>query len=105
MILAHITVSEKEQAKEIAKLLLEKNLIFSASISIKKIFTKNKVTGLIEYNKQTLIEGKTKALLFRKINKVLREAYPKNMPIFYAVPIVYMDEEQTQLLRNQTAKV
>ena len=36
---------------------------------------------------------------------MLRVTYPENMPMLYAVPIIYMDAEQTQTLRNQTAKV
>ncbi|WP_282048484.1 divalent cation tolerance protein CutA [Maribacter aquivivus] len=105
MILGYIIVNKKKQAKEIAQLLLAQNLIYSASISTKKVFSKNLKTGEIDYEKQTIIEGKTKALLFSTINEILRVTYRTNMPLFYAVPIIYMDEEQTQSLRNQTAKV
>lgn len=105
MILGYIAVKNKKQAKEIAKLLLAQDLIYSASISTKKIFSKNLDAGEISYEKQTIIEGKTKALLFSAINQILRITYPENMPMFYAVPIVYMDAEQTQTLRDQTAKV
>lgn len=105
MILAHIAVQKRKQAKEIAKLLLQKNLIFSARISTKKIFEKNQRTGLIHFKKQTIVSGKTKALLFNNINQLLKKTYPATMPMVYAVPIIYMDEEQIQLLRNQTAKV
>ncbi|TLP82617.1 divalent cation tolerance protein CutA [Maribacter sp. ACAM166] len=105
MILGYIAVNNKKQAKEITKLLLEQNLIFTANISTKKVFKKNKISGVIENRKQTIIEGKTKALLFNTINKILRKKYPKNMPMFYAVPIIYMDDKQTELLRSETAKV
>ena len=105
MILGYIIAKNKKHAKEIAKLLLAQDLIYSASISTKKVFSKNIVTGKVEYEKLTIIEGKTKALLFSTINQMLRVTYPENMPMFYAVPIIYMDAEQTQTLRNQTAKV
>lgn len=105
MILGYITVKNKKQAKKIAKLLLAQDLIYSASISTKKVFRKNLNTGEIGYEKQTIIEGKTKALLFNTINQILRVNYPENMPMLYAVPIIYMDAEQTQTLRDQTAKV
>jgi len=105
MILGHIIVKKKKQAKEIVKLLLAQDLIYSASISTKKVFSKNLETGEIGYEKQTIIEGKKKALLFSTINQILRITYPKSMPMLYIVPIIYMDAEQTQKLRNQTAKV
>lgn len=105
MILAHIIVKTKKQAKEIAELLLAKNLLFSASITTKKVFRKSSITGEVNFEKQTIIEGKTKALLFSTINKILRVTYAENMPLLFAVPIIYMDEEQIQMLREQTAKV
>ncbi|MGB3143691.1 MAG: divalent cation tolerance protein CutA [Maribacter sp.] len=105
MILVHIAIRKKKDAKVIAKLLLAQNLIFSASIATKKIFEKNPTTDEIENRRETIITGKTKALLFNTINELLRNKYPDNMPMVYAVPIIYMDSEQTQLLRNQTAKV
>lgn len=105
MILGYFTVKNKKQAKENTKLLLEQNLLFTANISITKVFRKSRATGLIEKHKQTVIKGKTKSLLFVTINTLLRKNYSKNMPMLYAVPIVYMDEEQSKLLRDQTAKV
>lgn len=105
MILGYFTVKNKKQAKEITKLLLEQNLLFTANISTTKVFRKSRATGLIEKHKQTVIEGKTKSLLFAAINTLLRKNYSKNMPMLYAVPIVYMDEEKTKPLRDQTAKV
>lgn len=105
MILGYITVKNKKQAKEITKLLLEQNLLFTANISTTKVFRKSRATGLIKKHKQTVIEGKTKSLLFVAINTLLRKNYSKNMPMLYAVPIVYMYEEQSKLLRDQTAKL
>jgi hypothetical protein len=53
MILEYIIAKNKKHAKEIAKLLLAQDLIYSASISTKKVFSKNIVTGKVEYeNKQ-----------------------------------------------------
>jgi len=49
--------------------------------------------------------GTTKALLFSTINTLIRVHYPKDTPIMYAVPIVYMDEAQTQEVIEGTAKV
>lgn len=105
MILAHIIVRDKEQTMDIIKLLTAKDLLYSAGISTKKIYKKNKKTGVLEYLEQTLIIGKTKSLLFSVINKLLKEKYPEKMPMLYAIPIIHMDEEQLDILREHTAKV
>lgn len=105
MILVHIIVKTKKQAREIAELLLAENLIYSASLTTKKVFRKSSIKCEVNFEKQTIIDGKTKALLFSTINKKLRANYTENMPLLYAVPIIYMDEEQIQALRDQTAKV
>jgi uncharacterized protein involved in tolerance to divalent cations len=105
MILAHIIVKEREQTMDIIKLLTKKDLIFSAVISTKKVYEKNKKTGKIEHLEHTLIIGKTKALLFGKINALLKEKYPRSMPMLYAIPIIYMDDELTEMVRSNTALV
>lgn len=48
MILGYITVKNKKQAKEIIKLLLDQNLLFTTNISTTKVFKRNRATGLIE---------------------------------------------------------
>lgn len=105
MILAHIIVRNHEQAMEIVDLLMTKSLLFSAGISEKQIFEKNPSNGILENKKQILIIGKTKSLLFKTINEVLKTNYASKMPLLYAIPIVYMDEEQSTLVRENTAKV
>ena len=105
MILAHIIVPDIEQTMDIIKVLIENDLIFNAGISTKNVYEKNKENGTLDHFEQTLIIGKTKAMLFSKINDVLKAKYPNNMPMLYAIPIVYMDEEQYDLLRHRTASV
>lgn len=105
MILAHIIVRDIEQTMDIIKVLIAHDLIFNACISTKNVYEKNKDNGSLEHYEQTLIIGKTKAMLFSKINDLLKIKYPNTMPLLYAIPIVYMDEEQTDLLRHRTASV
>ncbi len=90
---------------EIIHLLMEKELLLHAIVSEKKVYQKKAVGGNLISNIQTLIIGKTKALLFKTINQELKKAYPNNMPILYSIPIVYMDDEQTAFLRAHTAEV
>ena len=105
MILAHIITQDKEQAMEIINLLMDKKLLFHAIVSEKVVYQKNGCSGKLESGVQTLIIGKTKALLFSTINKLLLKKYPQHMPLLYSVPIVYMDEGQATLLRSHTAEV
>ena len=90
---------------EIIDLLITKKLLFHAAVSEKTIYRKRDPKSKLERSKQLLIIGKTKALLFNEINKELKKHFPKNMPIFYSVPIVYMNEELGGVLRENTAKV
>jgi len=55
--------------------------------------------------KQILIIGQTKGLLFKIINEKLSVKYLDRMPILYSVPIIYMNEIQTDFIREHTAKV
>jgi uncharacterized protein involved in tolerance to divalent cations len=105
MILAHIIAKNKKQALQIVALLLEKELLLHAAISKKTVYQFDHKENRILQKKQTLIIGKTKALLFEDINKQLKSHFLKNMPMLYAVPIVYMDEDLATFLRAGTAKV
>ncbi len=105
MILTHIIAKNKKQALQIIGVLLEKKLLLHAAISKKTVFKFNEKAMKLEKQKQTLIIGKTKALLFNTINKELKEHFFENMPMLYAVPIVYMDEELAATLRANTAKI
>jgi uncharacterized protein involved in tolerance to divalent cations len=102
MILVHIITDDKKQALEIVHILTEEKLILNAIISKKTVFEyKN---GLAK-KKQILIIGQTKGLLFKIINEKLSIKYLDKMPILYSVPIVYMNETQTDFIREHTAKV
>ena len=105
MILAHIITNNKRQAMEIINLLMDKKLLLHAIVSEKMVYQKKEAGGALEASKQTLIIGKTKALLFQAINQELKDKYPENMPWLYSIPIIYMDEDQITFLRANTAKV
>ncbi|WP_396636604.1 divalent cation tolerance protein CutA [Maribacter sp. R77961] len=105
MILAHIIAKDKTQALQIINLLMDKNLLLQAAVSEKTVYEKKNAEGQLISTKQTLIIGKTKALLFKTINDVLKKNFSTNMPMLYSVPIVYMDEELATILRENTAKV
>lgn len=105
MILAHIIAHNRTQALEIINILMDEKLLLQAAASEKEIYEKKSDDGELICEKKTLIIGKTKALLFSEINNVLKKHFSQNMPMLYAVPIIYMDEELANLLRENTAKV
>jgi hypothetical protein len=52
-----------------------------------------------------LILAKTKALLFNTVDQALIDKYPDNVPSIYSTPILNMDWDQTNDLRENTTKV
>ncbi|MBT8183861.1 MAG: divalent cation tolerance protein CutA [Eudoraea sp.] len=105
MILLRIGVGDKKQAEEIIHLLLAKKLIFSPTLSQQESFISAEETGHIQTKEKFLICGQTKALLFEQINTELSQKYPNNMPLLYALPIVYMDPGQSEELKSATRKI
>lgn len=105
MILIHILTENKQQAGEITDTLLRDQLVISA-VWLKEAVTYQRGDNGKPVNmNQTLIMAKTKALLFNKIDSLLRQKYPERMPILYSVPILNMDWEQADQLMNETIKV
>lgn len=104
MILIHILSKDEDQAIEIVDFLMEEKLILDA-VMMEKVFRREKNSeGVIETKEQTLIMGKTKALLFVDIDKRLRSKFKEKMPALYSIPIVNMDWEQANELINETVK-
>ena len=105
MVLVHVICKHQKQADEIIAFLLKENLVLDAWVSEKAVFMNREDQYLGNKKRQILIMCKTKALLFNKIDTALQGKYPKNMPILYCVPIIYMNEKQAQRLREETVKV
>lgn len=107
MILVHIITQSRSQALEIVDTLLEQKLLFNAMVSRKKVYQKDTDTGELVGTINTLIIGKTRALLFNRINKLLINKYDNTaqMPNLYCLPIVYMDSERAEELLERTVEV
>lgn len=105
MILLHVITSDEDQALQIVDFLIEEKLMLDAVILDKVLVRKKSDDGVFTTINQTLITGRTKALLFNYIDEKLRERYPNNMPVLYSLAIVNMDWEQSNLLISKTAKV
>ena len=105
MILVHIIAKNKGQSLKIIDLLIEKKLLFKAAVSEKTVYHKKRADKKLFGTKQFLIIGTTKALLYNEINKELQKTFPKHMPEFYSIPVVYMNEKQADRLKETTAEV
>jgi uncharacterized protein involved in tolerance to divalent cations len=105
MIQLNIITQNEDQANRITDLLHEHGLVTNEYILKEVIGRVPNQEGKLTSISEVLIVGTTKALLFSTINKLLKVHYPKETPIIYAVPIVYMDESQTQDVIEGTAKV
>ena len=104
MILLHVLTKDKTQAREIADLLVREKLILTA-VTHRAVKTSSLKDGVLHEEKQYLVLGKTKALLFDTIDRKLKEIYGDDLPTLYSVPIVQMDWDQTSELKERTAKV
>ncbi|MFT6868302.1 MAG: hypothetical protein ACJA08_003152 [Cyclobacteriaceae bacterium] len=105
MVLIHIISKNEQQTVEIADQLLKQKLILNAVIT-KNIMVRTRLTsGQISNDQQFLLLGETKALLFNKIDSILRDKYMKSMPLLYSIPIVNMDWEQADRLISNTLQV
>lgn len=105
MILLHVITSDEKQAMEIADFLINEKLILDAVVFEKVTVRKKNDEGELMTISNTLMMGKTKALLFNYIDTKLRKKYKNNMPELYSLAIVNMDWEQSNLLISKTAKV
>jgi len=105
MVLLHVVARSEEQANDIVSFLIDKKLILNPlmqeNIALKKLNDKKELIS----EKRYLIMGKTKALLFNTIDKLLRDRHARNMPLLYSIPIVNMDWEQADELIKETAAV
>ncbi|NAS29535.1 divalent cation tolerance protein CutA [Flavobacteriaceae bacterium R38] len=106
MVLVHIIVEKQDEVTAITNLLVNEKLIVE-SYSIEKVSYKKRAADAkqLSESKQVLIIARTKALLFAEINKKIKEMYRDKMPVIYALPIVYMDADQTEFLLQNTKTV
>jgi uncharacterized protein involved in tolerance to divalent cations len=102
MIQLHIISNTKKQAREVADWLIYERLAVSATMVQEVITHKSDAEGKAGVFDQFLLLAKTRASLFSEIDRLLREKYPDELPSIYAVPIVAMDWEQANHLREAT---
>ena len=105
MVLLRICSKSRKKAEEIATFLLQKKLIMDVNLKADTVRL-DWTNGKLNKSKIYVLTGKTKALLFTKIDDLLRQKYgEQNLPEIYSLAIVHMDWEQADQLVRNTEKV
>ena len=104
MVMIHICCNSVTDAHGIANFLLDEKLLSSASIN-NNLSTMGPGEKSKSGSDQTLLFGTTKALLFHKIDTLLKSKFPGTISSIYAIPIIYMGEQEAQKVKNETQKV
>jgi len=104
MVLLHIISNNREQASEIADVLVEKKLVLAA-VTFQEVSVKERnPSGEIVIVDQVLMIARTKGILFNTIETCLREIFPTNRPVLYSIPIVNMNWQEANVLITPEVK-
>ncbi len=98
MVLLHIICNDRQQADEIADLLVSENLVLSTVTFNPISVVQKERSGRIGRTEQTMLIGRTRSVLFNTVEARLQEAYALNMPVIYSVPIVNMNWQDANIL-------
>lgn len=99
MILLHIITKKHEQVKEILEILINEELITGVTVS-ETISSYKSDKGEIKTVLTNLIIGRTKAMLFSTIEKLLKNKYGNFVPVIYGMPIIIMDFKHWEKLKK-----
>lgn len=104
MILLHFAFENEQELQRAAqKLLLERlavDLTYDSSFNDLRL-----VDGKLQVAPVYLMTGITKALLFNKIESILKEHLDKKVLNLYSTPIVHMDWYKAERLAEEILKV
>lgn len=102
----HLTVQTRteEAAEKLAAHLMEKHLLLFPTMD-----TDHQeltwVDGRLRRTSQLLLQGMTKALLYREVERTSMELLGDDLVRMHAVPVTNMDPHTQRSLLDQTAKV
>ena len=104
MILLKISSEKQQTIENIASILLNEHLAVDINISNnERRFSI--LNSKIESHPVFILTAKTKALLFSKIEKRIKEMRPESLPEIYSLAITTMEVQQAEKVINQTQKV
>ncbi len=99
MILLHVIAKNEKQADEISDFLLKKNFVIDTFLVKGTVETRAK--NALQSESAILVTGRTRALLFDKIDKAIHSHFTADPPILYSVPIVNMDWDHASELEKK----
>ncbi|MFW6371392.1 MAG: divalent cation tolerance protein CutA [Bacteroidota bacterium] len=104
MVTIFIITKNKESAKEIAMRILEERLAYSLNI-LDNVFSMRREKGkIVEYH-ETLILAKTKALLYHKVEELIKNLDADHQPLVFSFPITQMQQTLFDSIQATTLKV
>ncbi|MFZ6052467.1 divalent cation tolerance protein CutA [Halocola ammonii] len=104
MVLLRIVSDNESQMEKIAGWLLQDKLAIDVNLK-RNIERWNWHKEQIQKLSVFLLEAKTKALLFPKIDQLILEKFGDNVPEIYSLPIVDMDWEQAKVLKDSVERI
>ena len=104
MIQLHVISKKPDQIKEIAEMLINEELITGVNvIDTASIHKSDK--GEIEAVSTKMLIGRTKAILFNTIERLLKDKYGDSIPAIYGMPIIGMDLKHLGKLMREVKDV
>ncbi len=104
MIQLHIITSKIKQVKEIATMLIDEKLITDVTV-LDSLTSYEGGNGRVQTTKNNLLMGRTKAMLFTSIEKLLKAKYGDDVPVIYGMPIINMDLSHLERLKKTVKEV
>ena len=101
-IIVFITAGSAREAEDIARLIVKKKLAACANIiaGVKSVYTWK---GKLEESRESLIIAKTKAGLFRRLEKAVKTAHSYECPEIVAFPVRYASSDYLKWIGEVTA--
>jgi len=94
------TCSNKKEAKKIAKILIKKRL--AACVQISKIKSIYKWNDKICYDKERLLNIKTKKENFKKIKREIKENHSYDLPEIISIKIDNLSDDYQKFIGDNT---
>ena len=104
MVNLQVITQDEKTANEIIDHLLKERFVLEGII-VENVSRKRLIGDEIKTEKGFLIKALAKALLFGSINDYIKKHFGGKDVLVYSIPIVHMDGEAQQLLRETTRTV
>jgi len=100
MIVIYVTFPNKEEAKKLSNLLLEKKLI--ACVNTFEMEAASKWGGKIEWIPEVVALFKTRAELFEKVKQFVIENHPYEVPCIFSLRVLDVVDKYDKWVKGET---